>query len=145
MAGFALRLAIGMLVGVVFAGRLEAEQQVSAGGHASASLPQNSPPPDFVPPIRFAPAQRLPPRSPQEQWLNPNARPPLPEIWVNPYIVCGTTIIPAPPNVAPSFAKPLAERADAVRRYVPLMRRVTPGICTSADARPRNPDAPRNR
>jgi hypothetical protein len=142
MAGFASTLAIGgVLAGLVFAGGIEAGQS-----RPTPTLPQFSPQPRIMPPIQLAPSQRLPPRFPQEQRANPDTRPLLPEIRVDPYVVCGMTIIPAPPNVDPNMTKPRPERTGpAPRQVVPLIRRVPPPTCATADARPRYPDAPRNR
>jgi hypothetical protein len=157
MAGFTVKLAVGgMLAGVVLAGRADGAPQEPAPARSAPTLPQFTPPPRMTPPVQLAPSQRqppgappppnwLPPRFPQEQPLNPKARPPLPEIWVDPYVVCGTTIIPAPPNVDPRFAQPLPERSETRRQAAPLIRRVRPGICTTADARPLNPVVPRIR
>jgi hypothetical protein len=141
MAGFAAKLVIGCVVaGVMFAVRVEAGQQAPAPRASLPSLPQNSPQPRLMPPIRFAPLQRLPPPFYAPQPPGTNTRPPLPEIWVEPFVVCGMTIIPAPVNVDPRFARPAQPTQPGLSQR---FRRVLPPMCSIADARPRRPDAPR--
>ena len=146
MAGFGVRVTIGVvLAGLIVAGRIEAGQQPAALVLPAPTLPQFMQAPRILPPIRFAQRQAPPSPVPGPQPRDQNGRPPLPEIRVDPYVVCGMTIIPAPPNVDPKFARPLVAPAGAARQNVPPIRRVPPGVCSIADARPRNPDAPRNR
>ena len=147
MPGFSAKLVIaGAVVGAVLSGRIHAGQQSPAPAPQPApTLPRFQPPPRLMPPVELVPTPR-----PQSQLpVNPlpwpqDGRPPLPEIMVDPYVVCGMTILPARPNVDPGMVKP-APGGWAQSLMQAHIRRVPPPTCATADARPRNPDAPRSR
>ena len=144
MPGFTAKLVIAAaVVGVMLSSRLHAGQQSPVPAPQPApTLPQFQPSPRLTPPIQLAPA-------PRPQWQRPvnplpwpqDGRPPLLEIMVDPYVVCGMTILPARPNVDPRIAKPMPG-GSAPWQMQSHIRRVPPPVCTSADVRPRNPDAP---
>jgi hypothetical protein len=138
MPGFTAKLVLaGAVVGVVLSGRIHAGQQSPAPAPQPApTLPQFQPPPRLMPPVQIAPA-------PRPQWqlpVNPlpwppDGRPPLPEVMVDPYVVCGMTILPAPPNVDPGMVK---QKPSGLAQFQmrPYLRRVAPPVCANADARP---------
>jgi hypothetical protein len=152
MAGLGWKLAIaGAVVGVLVADGIDAGQRAPAALEIAPTVPQHAQAP---PTVRFAAAQRPSPSFPPQPPPGADTRPPLPELWAEPYVVCGTTIIPARPNVDPRFVKPAVPalplaRSEpgqaAPRQVLPTIRRVPTRLCTPADARPRNPDVPRSR
>jgi hypothetical protein len=140
MAGFASKLMIaGVLAGLMFVGRLDAGQQVPA---PQPTRPQFTPLPRIIQPLQLAPSPRLPPRFPRSQPPGTSTRPPLPEARVEPFVVCGMTIVPAPVNVDPRFARPAQPMPpELAERF----RRVRPPMCSIADARPLRPESPPDR